>query len=242
LDKPQPHSIGCIVNADAWLSEQLRRPCWRVAMATTGNDLAVLAREPRAFAYARVGTANLALVHALSARGFRPVDVAVMFEGPVPAGVCDDIRHARASDREAIMHIAGSTFQYSRFHLDPLIDKQTANDIKAQWAGNFFVGQRGDAMLVAEIDGKVAGFLQLLHQPHDVLLIDLIGVDAALQGRGLARRMIHFAARHVARQSDAARLRVGTQVANTRSVRLYESLGLRLTGSQYVLHFHNIAA
>ena len=33
-------------------------------------------------------------------------------------------------------------------------------------------------------------------------------------------------------------LRVGTQAANTPSVRLYESLGFRLSQAQFVLHHH----
>ncbi len=41
-----------------------------------------------------------------------------------------------------------------------------------------------------------------------------------------------------ARTMAAAELVVGTQAANTPSVRLYEGLGFRLTSAQLVLHHH----
>jgi ribosomal protein S18 acetylase RimI-like enzyme len=168
------------------------------------------------------------------------VDVAVTFEGPAPeessgAGV----RFARLSDRDPVAAIARSSFRFSRFHLDPLMPPAVANAIKAEWAANFFTGRRGDGMVVAEVDGIVVGFLQLLWSGIGVLVIDLIGVAASHQRRGIARNMIYYAARHGtgdARKPN--RVRVGTQVANTQSVRLYESLGLRLVGAQYVLHYH----
>ena len=89
-------------------------------------------------------------------------------------------------------------------------------------------------MLVAQSDGQTAGFLQLIHAPDSALVIDLIAVTEPARGRGLARAMIG-AAQHLARGEC---LRVGTQVANLPSLRLYESLGFRAVTSNYVMHLH----
>jgi ribosomal protein S18 acetylase RimI-like enzyme len=232
--------IGYTLQADAWLAAHLGKPSWRVESAQRGGPPLASLAGTASFAYAKVAAADVPAVRQLGAHGFFPVDVALTFEGPpTPGGSCARARFARPSDREAVTHIAATTFRYSRFHLDPQIEPRIANAIKAQWAGNFFDGRRGDAMIVAEADGAVAGFLQLLWQAPAVLIIDLIGVGAAHQGRGLARQMIALAmAQGIGAGSAPTLLRVGTQVANGPSIRLYESLGLRLASAQYVLHYH----
>jgi dTDP-4-amino-4,6-dideoxy-D-galactose acyltransferase len=56
------------------------------------------------------------------------------------------------------------------------------------------------------------------------------------QGRGLGETLTQaFAARWASR---AERLRVGTQLANTAALRLYERLGFRVAEASYVLHAH----
>lgn len=235
---PQPDGAYTL-HADPWLAALLGKPSWRVD--TAQRDAASLARlaGSASFAYAKVAAADVQVVRQLVANGFYPVDVAVTFEGAAAQGSTGSARFAQPADREAVTRIAATTFRYSRFHLDPQIDSRIANAIKAQWAGNYFDGRRGDGMIVAEADGAVVGFLQLLWQAPAALVIDLIGVSAGHQGRGLARQMIAFAAAQGRGDGRAPTLlRVGTQAANTPSIRLYESLGLRLASAQYVLHYH----
>lgn len=226
--------------ADAWLARHLARQAWRVDQDPEGESLAGLRAQQNAFAYAKVAAEEARLVGDLVANGFMPVDVSVTFEGPAPKeSSAAGVRFAQSSDRDAVAAIAHGSFRFSRFHLDPRVPAAVANAIKAEWAANFFTGRRGDGMVVAEAGGSVVGFLQLLWTGGDVLVIDLIGVAASHQRRGIARNMIHFAAAHGT--GDARKpghIRVGTQVANTKSVRLYESLGFRLVGAQYVLHYH----
>jgi ribosomal protein S18 acetylase RimI-like enzyme len=80
----------------------------------------------------------------------------------------------------------------------------------------------------------VAGFLMLL-QSAGTLVIDLIAVERAARGNGLAAAMIRFAGHHFA---QCGVLRVGTQVANIPATRLYEKLGFRMRCAHYVLHRH----
>jgi ribosomal protein S18 acetylase RimI-like enzyme len=228
------------IAADEWLGERLGTRCWRVSPSNEGVALDSLGSKGACFAYAKVPVAEIGLVRDLIGHGFYPVDVALQFEGvvqPAPAG--SGIRFAAPADRDGVARVAGATFEFSRFHLDPAIPRNLANAMKAEWAGNFFVGLRGDGMVVAEVDGRVAGFLQLLWRPQNVLLVDLIGVDRACQGRGIARQLIHFAAQKGTGDGRVpAAIHVGTQVANVKSVRLYESLGLRQASAHYVLHYH----
>ena len=236
---------GCTLRPDAWLSGILGYPAWRVEAGHAGSPQSALQEGGPVFAYAKVDAGRIAEVSRLTASGFRVVDTALGFDGPVPddAGDAGGIRFAAAGDRNSVSRIAASAFRYSRFHLDPLIPGGTADAIKSAWAANFFSGQRGDGMVVAERGGQVVGFLQLLWAAPGRLVIDLIGVEAAAQSKGIGREMIAYAARHGTGDDRIPQtMAVGTQAANVPSVRLYESLGLRLASAQYVLHYHGPAA
>jgi ribosomal protein S18 acetylase RimI-like enzyme len=67
------------------------------------------------------------------------------------------------------------------------------------------------------------------------LVIDLIAVTKAHRGSGLARGMIAFAASTF---TQFHTMLVATQIANIPSMRLYEGIGFRIVGAQYILHRH----
>jgi ribosomal protein S18 acetylase RimI-like enzyme len=219
--------------ADPWLAETMKRPVHRVTLSRDGSGRI---EAPRGFYYGKLPTAEIASVAGLGDIGFRLVDTSVTLERAVAMPAVPDarVRAATPEDRESVMAIARSSFRWSRFHLDPLIPSELADEIKAQWAGNFFTGLRGDHMLVAEAGGTVAGFLQLLRAPDGAVVIDLIAVKEAERGRGLGGAMI----RNAERLLPGGRMRVGTQVANAASLRFYESLGFRTVASTYVMHLH----
>jgi ribosomal protein S18 acetylase RimI-like enzyme len=224
---------------DPWLSSILERRAWRVAAA--GSSMLDTLNEGGAqFATAKIDTTATSTVAALEGFGFHVIDTALAFDAERARGDHGDkrVRFARPEDQASVTAIAGSAFRFSRFHLDPAIPDALADRVKAEWASNWFRGVRGDGMVVAEEDGHVVGFLQLLWH-RDRLVIDLIAVASDNQGRGLARAMIRFAAeRGTGHARRPAAIAVGTQAANIPSVRLYESLGFRLRSSQYVLHHH----
>jgi len=232
------------VATDPWLAGIMVRPVHRVSgtVATGEEAAAKQALAPAGgFAYARLPTADVRSVQLLEDAGFRLVDTGITLEADVlrgEDGAGAAARSARPADAAAVGALARSAFRFSRFHLDPRIPARLADEIKAQWAGNFFAGKRGDYMVVTEHAGEVAGFLQLLAGPDSVLTIDLVAVAEAHRGRGLATAMIRFAAREC---GAPARLRVGTQSANVPSLRLYERLGFTVAATSFVLHRHAAA-
>jgi len=231
---------------DEWLSTSFQYPVFRLNadgwFQTFRQDGKILLESfpyPRVFLYTKVSTDELEKVSALEKLGFHVVDTALTFEKAVSkrnslVGNCA-LRFAKLADRKSVMEIAEKNFRYSRFHLDPQIDKSLAGRIKSEWAGNYFTGKRGDQMVVATEGERVVGFNQILHGQNGTLVIDLIAVDSVVRRRGVAQDMIAYSEN----ESGAfSKIRVGTQAANVASVRLYEKLGFRLIGSQYVLHYH----
>ncbi len=231
---------------DAWLGDMLGKPAYHVRFGAgecgpgrLAQALGALNAAPEVFLDAVVDAGQAAKARLCEDAGFRLVEASVRLEGaPHPAGARDaqsgaQLRPAQAGDRAQVEAIAGHCFRGSRFHADPLIPRELADALKARWAGNFFTGQRGDAMTVAQAEGRVAGFLLALHRP-DVMVIDLVAVDPEFRGRGLGAALVRAA--HA--QSGLPGLAVGTQAANAPALALYQSLGMRVRSLAFVLHHH----
>lgn len=239
---------GLSIVEDSWLTGVMARTVHRVSGAVEEDgdthaqrSLQQITGRP-GFSYARVPTHDVRTSRLLERGGFYVVNTGITLETrhlPVRGGEGGRTRLARAEDQAAVEEIARRSFVYSRFHLDPDIPKHLADEIKTQWVGNFFHGQRGDYMVVAECAGHVTGFLQLLNASGNVLVIDLIAVEKDHRGQGFAEAMIRYA---LSTCGNPTVLRAGTQSANTMSLSLYEKLGFRVVSTCYVLHHHGSAS
>jgi GNAT superfamily N-acetyltransferase len=228
---------------DDFLTGIVGRPTFRVEVGQNGpaqeTIAAIVSAQKRpVFLYARVPTGTVGALRGLERLGFAVVDTNVVFERPAAGVRAAPIatRQARPEDRGPTMEVAATSFRHSRLHLDPAIPREIADRSRAEWAGNFFAGRRGDHMIVAEADGELAGFAQLLGPRDSIVTIDLIGVAAPFRRRGIAAALIAAAGKIAGAQN----LRVGTQIANTPSLRLYETLGFRIVETHYVLHYHRV--
>ena len=232
---------------DEWLSDQLGKTAYRVSI--TGPVVAQARIEfeerfnnqsgPDFFMYSKIPTDDIESIKYLEKAGFNLVDTNVRFTKKQSPSVKENtnvvVRFSVPDDANPVVSIARNNFIYSRFHVDPLITNETANMVKGKWVENFYLGRRGDSMLVGQFENEIAGFLLLLIN-DDTLVIDLIGVDAKWQGQGVASAMIQFAQNNIAHKEYM----VGTQIGNVPSIRLYEKLGFHFSGSEYVFHFHSI--
>ncbi len=233
------------IEEDAWLARILGRPAYRVYPPTP--DVAVHAADHKcAFYYAKIDLSDTASVRQLSEAGFYVVDVCVTHavrasDPSVANAVAADtpVGPVRPDEHVAVLEIAGSCFQYSRFHLDPMIPKSIAHRIKREWIGSYTNGSRGDLLFVARPEGRAAGFLASLITQNGqsrTAVIDLIGVSPSFQRRGIASMLVnHFFAHY---RSSCDILQVGTQGANLPSLKLYAGLGFKISNMTYVMHKH----
>ena len=239
-----------VITEDGWLARLLGRAVLAVRLGDVAADAAdevgralagLLAEKQRQgplFAYAKADARELAKTHLLERAGFRLIEASVGLERRGAAASWPDAsvrcRPAVPADAAAVEALAGRCFRFSRFHLDAQLPPAAADRIKAAWAGNYFLGKRGDMLVVSEERGVVNGFLQVLLPGDGALVIDLIGVDASARGRGAGRSLIATACRLAGR--DQAR--VGTQLVNAQALAFYQRLGFQIVSSAYVLHYH----
>jgi GNAT superfamily N-acetyltransferase len=220
---------------DPWLSEVFGYP---VLVAGRCGER----REPPvpSFVYAKVDAADTDRVGALEDEGFRVVDVNVTLarraaEPPPPAHGPVRVERAAPEHTGAVLEIAGGAFRYSRFHLDPEVPGELADRVKREWIRSYVEGRRGLELLVALEGDRPLGFLAVL-EADGARVIDLVAVAPEAQGRGVGGALVGaFVARHAPHSSE---LRVGTQVANVPSLRLYARHGFEPAAAAYVLHRH----
>lgn len=197
------------------------------------------------FYYAKVPVDDVVRVRELTARGFMVVDVNIgLALDPAAVRYVDapvEVVPAGGGDAEALLEIAETCFRYSRFHLDPELDGASANRVKREWVRSYFEGRRGVELLKAVVDGEPVGFLAVLEDVAAAArIIDLVGVAPSAQRRGVGASLVgSFVRRH----GGAAKvLRVGTQIANVPSLRLYSTFGFVVENAAYVLHRHIASA
>lgn len=241
--------MRCTAHFDAWLSDVLKRDVYRLTIdevppALPGDgDHAIgeILRKKPVFVYAKIPVSSAGQAAFLERLGFCLIDTTITFAKPIDAAQrrADgySVRFATPDDGEPVAEVARSSFSFSRFHRDGAFSKEEADTVKAEWARNYFRGKRGDAMIVAEREDAVAGFLQLLcDRETGTVTVDLVAVDPRFRRRGCAARMMQYAQRELKGFETIA---VGTQLANAPSLRLYEGTGFRISEAHYVFHYHN---
>jgi len=240
--------LNSILIKDEWLTEKIGKSVFQLneddidegTFSRIWNEFLKQYDEKNYFVFTKISTDEVGHWQCLESVGFKLTDTNVKFElngnitvkrnSPKDIEIC----FAEKKHQETIAEIARDNFIYSRFHLDPLIDNNIADHIKMNWVENYFLDKRGDEMVLALMNNEPIGFLQLIIKDK-VLFIDLIGVDKKAQGKGVASAMIQFAKFNI----ECSVIKVGTQIANLPSIKLYQKIGFLFSGSDYVFHYHS---
>ncbi len=145
------------------------------------------------------------------------------------------VRHHAPGDVEALAALARESHRDSRFYADATFPRRLCDALYETWIRRSCDGY-ADAVLVAELDGAVAGYItchRAANSRHGK--IGLVGVARAARGRGIGRSLVgHALAWHAAH--GAAEVSVVTQGRNCAAQRLYQRCGF--TTQQTELWYH----
>ena len=222
---------------DEWLSSIIGKPVYLLQSFKTNFKLQDLP-DGQIFVWTKVPVNDVEKLILLQKLGFYIVDTNVQLsisEKIYPINNAN-IRFAKSGDESQIRALAKNSFKYNRFYKDPNISKDIASKIKEKWVGNFFLGERGKWMIVVEENSKIIGFVQLISKNQNTIIIDLIAIDKKSKGKGLAKEMISYAYENCLNKDGI--IEVGTQIANTPSIKLYSKLSFHMNSASYVLHMH----
>jgi dTDP-4-amino-4,6-dideoxy-D-galactose acyltransferase len=195
----------------------------------------------------RLDASDLSGIHILEESGFVTVDGLLTFalelDGIQFAEPNEGfrVRLTSMADSERVADLAHQAYVYDRFHADPAIPGQRADELHANWLRNSCAGTAADAVLLAEDDQDLLGFVTCKLQPDTKLhlgetlgTIVLVATAEKARRRGVASATTLAALKWFYEQGVAI-VEVGTQLRNIPASRLYESKGFRLVGSSVSL-------
>ncbi len=200
---------------------------------------------------ARVISGHWRRIHALEQASFRLVDGISLFSHPLKdLDLSSDLKsikckiyEARNTADEYVAKLAREAFTRSRFHNDNLVTAESAAKIHEQWALNCLHKKVADALLVAESDAGLVGFvtLRLNRKPIEkgrscTAIIDLIAVAPQISGQGIGRGLV-LSALNWAKINGADHLDVQTQTDNLGAQALYARCGFKITNQFFTLRW-----
>jgi len=227
-----------MLNFDKWLSKQLFVPSYHL----NENKINSFTRNGipygPVFIDAKVGLNDHIKIRHLHKLNFKSITTNIQFKKRISSKIYEkkNCRFANSKDKIIVKKIAYNSFINSRFHLDKRFPKKIAKKLKSEWVNNYFYNNRGDWMILFEINKKTLGFLLLLKEKKN-LIIDLIAVKKKNQNKGIATSMINYANHYFIKKFRF--LIAVTQSNNIQAIKFYKKLGFKAFSKKLVFHFYN---
>jgi GNAT superfamily N-acetyltransferase len=192
---------------------------------------------------ARCAAEDLRAAQAMEEAGGRLMDTLVYWGRRMDRGAAPEARPAwvrplRPGEAAEVGRVAAGAFRgyFGHYHADPRLDRAKADEVYVSWAERSCTEPAAASrVLVAEHDGRLAGFLTLLPRGKDELEIVLNGVDPALQRHGLYRGLV-LGALDEGRRAGAPSVVVSTQLINLGVQKTWARLGFELIGAYHTFH------
>ena len=183
---------------------------------------------------------SFAWISWLGGAGFHFVDISLLALArrltSLPAARIE-VRPATDEDLPALVEIAGTAFQFGRYHADARFPKAIADDRYRRWILNAMTGRSDrEFVYVCGAKGLPKGFIHIVLEGTTADL-RLAAVDAAQNGGILGPGMVIGALRHMmahGARTAKARLSAG----NTPVLNLYSSLDFAFQEAVAVFHLH----
>jgi ribosomal protein S18 acetylase RimI-like enzyme len=169
--------------------------------------------------------------------GFRLIDVRVELAhalAPPPDARDSRIRPAVADDVSALRAIARTSHRDSRFYRDERFPRDRCDALYETWIEQSCDGGAA-AVLVADVDDRVAGYVTCERPAASAGRIGLFAVAEADRGRGVGRALVAGALSWLA-ASGATTVDVATQGRNVEAQRLYQVAGFRTAALRLWYH------
>ena len=182
----------------------------------------------------RCGSEDYIHVHTLEDLGFRLMAGFMRYRQQVPDGDPLEIkfpgvlRFARPEDEESVGRIAAAAFAGwgSHFHNDPRLDRAKCDGVYIEWARNSLHDRRlADHVVVAELEGSVAGFGASKVVKGNVCQNPMAAVSPAFQRRGVLKAMTAYSF-NWAKSRNLKWIEGATVLSNYRALRVVARFGL----------------
>ena len=195
----------------------------------------------------RVGTGDINLINQMEDAGFRLKDVQLTFNfdlnNSLPLSITEEHCCYRAflpEDTSNIVRIAAESFKnYGHYSRSAQTNSVNSNIIYEDWARRSCISKDvADHIVVAEIDGNVAGFLsfKIGHDEHTRVVAGVMGAVAKEYRKGGIFRGINVESLHWAKEQSICRVENNVLITNFAVIKTYTSLGFEVIRSEATFH------
>ena len=150
------------------------------------------------------------------------------------------LRKAVPEDLESLCAIAGTAFQFGRYHTDPRFPRELANARYVHWIRSAVESANADDhVFVLEQRGAVAGFMDVvISEGRADLRLGAVdpSISAGFPGAGLS---LYFGSVQAAKELGAKSISTKFAAANTRVLNVFSAMGFRFSKPEVVLHWHS---
>ncbi len=214
---------------DEWLTNVLKKNCYNLNIKGPIKKKSI--KFPRGFITCKLKSTEYLESIYLQEHNFRCIDYPIKFsidgQSKLDSKNC---RFFERSDLESVLDLS-KFIKNSRFHLDKNIKKEAASLVKYKWIESFFMGKRGDGLIVYEFKKKIRGLLLYILKKGEAI-IDLIVVHPLFRKKKVASEMIGY----LLRNKKFKILSATTQASNIGAQIFYNKLGFKFINSSIVLH------
>jgi GNAT superfamily N-acetyltransferase len=192
----------------------------------------------------RCPASDLQTVQALEQQGGLLMDTLLYYvrhlaKPPIPEDRHQEqIRFIQPGEEKEIEAIAALSFRgyYGHYHADPRLDRKKCDETYVSWAVNSCTSRElASAMLVAEIDGRLAGFASLRRNNDQEGEGVLFGVTPWAQGRGIYRSFM-IQSMEWGKTQGYKRMFYSTQVTNVAVQKVWVRVGAEMSHAYYTFH------
>lgn len=209
--------------------------------------LAQLSPGKPCLVYTRIEPLNAALSEALARCGFYHIETTIdlafrLSEARLEAGWQTDrlvLGTADSDDLEEVKSLARRTFATDRFHLDPHLSSEIADERYVNWISNAFAA--GELLFTYRDrkSEKLIGFYHVRELGPGHVDLSLAGIDPAYQQFGIGPMMYRDVFRAcIDRGCEKASTRLALQ--NLDVINLYLGFGVQISNVQNTLHFYRM--
>lgn len=196
------------------------------------------------FLVARCPAAALHTVHAMEREGFLLMDTLLYYmrhldKPPIPEDNGEAlIRSIRPGEEHVVHAIATDSFQgyFGHYHADERLPDTLCDEVYISWAVRACLSSEvADEVMIAEIEGKPAGFfvMRLLNDEESEGM--LAGIARWARRRGIYHSFLIKILEWSQRQG-VQRMRFSTQVTNVPSQNAWVRVGAELSYAYYTFH------
>ncbi|HKF18714.1 MAG TPA: GNAT family N-acetyltransferase [Candidatus Dormibacteraeota bacterium] len=189
---------------------------------------------------ARCAGADLPSLQAMERAGFLLMDAQVKYErrlvGPEAAGGAL-VRPLRPGDVGAVVAIARESFggYAGHYHADQRLPRELCDEVYPSWASRCCSGEAADHVVVAEVDGRVAGFSAFQRLNEAEARLQLGAVAPWARGHQLYTTLT-FAGMAWCGEQRLSRMSAITQTTNLAAQQSWIRSGMMPVDAWYTFH------